>query len=90
MSPEQEQKLNEIYAFMQSLKANSTIPIEVDGAFRTRLTGILGLTVSAKSANSEDVSVNEAGAASYSVMNDPVGFLEVDIDSVTYYIPYFT
>lgn len=43
MTPQQEQKLNEVLAFVQSLKASSTIPYEVDSAFRARLSSILDL-----------------------------------------------
>lgn len=40
MTPEQLQKLEELYAFMQALKASTTIPFEVDGAFRGRLANL--------------------------------------------------
>jgi hypothetical protein len=90
MTPEQEQKLNEVYEFTQSLKSSSSIPYDVDGAFRDRLRNIFALYVSSKSADSEDQSVNEAGSGTYSVMGDPDGFLEITVDGTLYYIPYFT
>lgn len=37
MTPEQEQKLNEVYEFIQSLKNSASIPLDVDAAFRERL-----------------------------------------------------
>lgn len=43
MTPEQLQKLNEVYDFVQSLKASATIPYEVDGAFRERFKELLAL-----------------------------------------------
>ena len=43
MTPEQSQKLNELYEFMQSLKNSTTIPYEVDGAFRDRLKDLFSL-----------------------------------------------
>lgn len=43
MTPQQEQKLNEVLAFIQSLKASATIPYEVDSAFRDRLFDIITL-----------------------------------------------
>ncbi len=91
MTPDQIQKLNEVYDFIQKMKASSTIPLDVDRAIRDRL-GLSGIplgAVSAKTANSEDVTVNEAGAGTYAVMNDPVGFLEITLGSTTYYVPYF-
>ena len=85
------QKLDEVYNFMQALKSSTTIPHDVDGAFRTRLSNSLGeLSVSAKGVDTEDVAVNEAGAGSYAVMNDPDGFLQVTISGTIYYIPYFS
>lgn len=36
MTPEQEQKLNEVYEFIQSLKNDASIPFEIDTAFRAR------------------------------------------------------
>lgn len=89
MTPEQETKLNEVYDFVQSLKNSTTIPLEVDTAFRERLTSISGLVVSGKTASSEDVSINEGGLALHTVLDDPVGFLQIDIGSATYYLPYY-
>lgn len=43
MTPDQELKLNELYDFMQALKASATIPYDVDSAFRDRLTNSLTL-----------------------------------------------
>lgn len=91
MTPDQEQKLNEVYDFIQKLKADSTIPYEVDQAFRKRL-GIASFTplvVSAKGTNSEDVSINESGIASHTVLADPSGFLQITIGSTAYHIPYY-
>lgn len=90
MTPEQEQKLNEVYDFIQSLKANATIPIEVDAAFRTRLAPTLDLVTSAKTAGSENQLVNEAGSAAYSVLKPPDGFDEREDGGTTKYYPYYT
>ena len=92
MTPEQQQKLNEVYEFVKSMKAAGTIPYEVDEAITDRIKrkAILGLTVSAKGLDTEDQTVQEAGSGSYSVMGDPDGFLEVTIGGVVYYLPYFT
>lgn len=77
---------------MQALKVHSQIPYQVEQAFRERLdiaSFTTNIVTSSKGANSEDVSVNEAGSSSYSVMGDPVGFLKITISSTDYYIPYF-
>ena len=90
MQPNERKKLDEVYAFMQSLKSSNSIPLEVDRALRDRLLGLAQLSVSTKGADTEDVTVNEGGAATYAVMNDPVGFLQTSINGTTYYVPYFT
>lgn len=75
----------------KKLRANSTIPYSVEQAFRVRL-GDLGddeLAVSTKGANSENQAVNEGGLATYDVLGDPVGFLEVDLGGTVYYLPYY-
>lgn len=89
MRPTDEQ-LEEMWNFIQSLKNGATIPYEVDAAFRSRFSRGIGLSVSAKGANTEDQAVNEAGSATFDVLGDPDGFLEVSINGTVYYIPYFT
>lgn len=86
MTPEQ--KLNEVYEFMQKLKANATIPKDVGAAFQARL-GSGVLTVSSKGADTEDQAVAESGMDSYDVLGDPDGFLQITIDGAVYYLPYF-
>lgn len=88
MTPEQ--RITQLEQQIQQLKAAATIPYEVDQAFRTRLTGLINLAVSGKGATSENRSVVEAGAGTYSVMGIPDGFLQIVISGTTYYLPYFT
>lgn len=90
MTPEQEQKLNEVYEFIQSLKRSSSIPREIDQSFKERfLSSFGGITTSTKGATTENQAVNEAGSSSYSVLKAPDGFVEVKISGTTYYIPYY-
>lgn len=74
---------------LDSLQSSTTIPFDVDRAFRDRFRDITGLSVSSKNLDSEDQAVNEGGASTYSVMGDPDGFLQITISNVAYYIPYF-
>lgn len=90
MTPEELQKLNEVYEFMESLKASTTIPKDVDGAFRKRFENTQGVSVSSKDADSEDKSVDESGSSSYNVLTEPDIFLQVTISGTVYYIPAFT
>jgi hypothetical protein len=89
MDKKQEQKLNEVYEFMQSLKSAHSIPLSIDQAFRTRFPNT-PLRTSGKGASSENVSINEGGAANHTVMDNPDGFLQVQLGATTYFLPYFT
>lgn len=86
-----EQRVQELERRLALLENGATIPYPVESAFRDRL-GVGGIPViqtSTKGVDSEDVTVNEAGASTYAVMNDPDGFLKVVISGTTYYLPYF-
>lgn len=92
MDTETEQRIKKLEREIAQLKSFTTIPFEVEGAFKTRL-GIAELariSVSTKGVDTEDVTVNEAGASSYAVMNDPDIFLQLSVSGTTYYIPAFT
>lgn len=76
---------------LDMLKANATIPYEVEQAFRTRLNieSFTALAASSKTAVSETQAVNEAGTASYDVAKPMDGFRQVNIGGSTIYIPYY-
>lgn len=86
-----EQRIIDLENKVKALEAASTIPYNVEQALRQRLGmgSITVLTVSGKSTNSEDQTVDEGGAGNYSVLSDPAGWLQVTIASTVYYIPYY-
>lgn len=88
MTPEERIEFNEMKAFIESLKDSSSIPFEVDRAFRRRLSSD-DIAISTKDVNSEDKAVNEGGAGTYNVLKEPDGFLQKRIGSAMYYIPYY-
>lgn len=91
MTPEQENKLNEVYSFVQQLRANASIPFDVQQAFKERFSDLLGFTVSGTGANAHDVTIDEAGASTHVVLNDPDVFIRITTTSgVPYDIPAFT
>lgn len=91
MNPEQIQKFNEMYQWFKDMQSSYTIPLTTDQAIRTRFFGAaLDLTTSTKSATSENQSVNEAGAGSYSVLGIPDGYDERNDNGTVKYYPYFT
>lgn len=101
MTPEQQQQFDYLRKEVERLtklfdliSATSTIPKSIDDAFRARLgirdlQKIPSLSLSAVSASAHNKAVNEAGASSYQVLNNPNGFLQVIIGGITYVIPYY-
>lgn len=85
-------ELENLKKWKASVESGPFLPLNLEKAlvYRGFVKDTGSLSVSAKGANDEDQAVNEAGAASYSVMGDPDGFLEIVIDGVTYYLPYFS
>jgi hypothetical protein len=90
-----ENELAQLKQEFNNLKNSSTIPIEIDQAFRERfdelklqITNFSGSVP--KASTYRDQAVNEAGAASYNVLSSPSLFLVVNIKGTNYYIPAFT
>lgn len=86
-----QKQIEELRKEIQSLKNTTTMPLEVENAIRDRL-NIASFTPvrgSSKVASSENQAVDEGGAASYSVLKPPDGYLEVTINGLVYYIPRF-
>ena len=87
-----EKRITTLEQEMNALKASTTIPIDVDGAFRDRL-GILNLALlaeSTKNPSTETQAVAEGGVASYSVAKPVDGFREFVVGGSVLYIPYYT
>lgn len=84
-----EDQVSGLKAAFNSLSNNATIPFDIGEAFKTRvLTNITPLSISSKDADSEDESIT-VGLNTTIVLGDPDGFLQVTINDVIYYIPYF-
>lgn len=84
-------EIEELQNWKKQLETSHSIPLNVDQAFRARLSNLVNtITVSTKGVDTEDVTVDENGVAIYSVMNDPDGFLQVTVGGAVYYLPYFT
>lgn len=88
MDNEALQRIERLERMVESLKSSSTIPLEVGRAFSERLKNN-SLSASVKSASSENQSVNEAGASTYSVLGTPDGFDERIDGSLTKYYPFW-
>jgi hypothetical protein len=87
-----QRQIDELRREVESLRNGASIPHDVEQAFRQRLKigTIPTLSVSAKSATSENTPVDEAGSGSYSVLGIPNGFLEVSVGGAVKYIPIYT
>lgn len=84
------ERLSKVEEFIDSLKSVERIPYNVDSAFRERLNLTNKFAVSTKSADSEDITINEAGVSVTDVLNDPDGFLKVILESgVEKAVPYY-
>lgn len=86
-----EERVKKLEDIIKLLMSSTTIPQNIDGAFRKRfnLDDVSRVKKSSKGATTENKTVNEAGTDTYSVLKSPDGFLEVNINGVTYYIPYY-
>ena len=73
----------------QTLGRFDRIPFSVQEALKARIGQGTILSLSTKGADTEDVSINEAGAATHTVLADPTGFLSVEVNGATRNIPYF-
>lgn len=89
MTPEQEQKLNDLLQWKRLMESSNTIPLNIDQAFRSRFAQGNGVTADSKSATSENQLVNEGGGSAYYVLKAPAGFVKVVIDGTTRYIPVY-
>jgi len=81
-------EVEELKKWKRQLENVTTIPLNIDQAFRARL--VADFAVSTKSLSSENQAVDEAGTATYSVLKTPDGFLERKINNIVYYIPYYS
>jgi len=88
MTPEEHQEFEELKAEVKALRTTSTIPFEVENAFRDRLRIANAPTVSAKGNQTESIPVNTAAGTLVQLFPDV--FLEVTVNGVTYYIPAYT
>jgi len=83
-------ELEELQRWKKSLESSSSIPLNIDQAFRARFLTAPVIKVSAKGNNSEDRAVDEGGVATYNVLKEADDFLEVTVDNAIYYIPVYT
>jgi hypothetical protein len=87
-----EDKIADIQEQLNALKAATTIPYEIDQAFRTRfdIAALARLVPSTKTVASETQAVSEAGVGSYNVPKIFDEFRQFTIGGTTYYIGLYT
>lgn len=93
MTPEEKQLLTELNERLKRVEGYTTSlggSLEFKNLIKTYAGEVNVLSVSSKGASTEDQAINEGGVATYNVMGDPDGFLEVEINQTIYYIPYFS
>lgn len=99
MTPEQftefqqlKKTVKEQQEFIDNLSRFERIPLPVAQALSRKLgiRDVPRISVSSKGATSEDVSIDEAGSATHTVLGDPVAFITLtDLQGNTYNVPYF-
>ena len=83
-------QINDIKEEYNKLRNSSTIPKDIDSAFRARLSNLAQqISISGTSATAHNQAVNEAGSGSYSVLSTPTGYLTVNVNGTPRDIPYF-
>lgn len=92
MTPEEKQEFEALKAQVAKIASYSTSlggSLEFKNIVKRYANELLTdeLAVSAKTASSENQAVNEAGAATYSVLGVPDDFLKVTIGSQVYNLP---
>lgn len=80
-------RISVLEAFVQSLKAEATIPYDVGEAFKVRLGSVITAGTPTSADNSR--SVNEAGSGTYFVTSVQSGTIPFNIDGTTYNILYY-
>jgi len=80
-------QIEELITKFNSLTNDTSIPFNVGEAFKIRVLGESG--PSGVSATAHNKVVNEAGFATYSVMDKPTGFVKITLQGTDYIIPYF-
>lgn len=85
MTPEQEQKLNEVYEFMQQLRDSHTIPKDVGDALSTRIGGFDATLAGSPAAYLR--AVNEGGADTYNVLSEPTQMIRIKVGNASRLVP---
>ena len=89
MTPQELQKrIDALEQKIMNMEMSSSFPRNIEMAISERLGGIM--KSSTNSASGHNKVVNEAGVATYSVLNTPDGFDTVMIGGVAHYLPYWT
>lgn len=92
-------RLEKVERELADFKRFDRLPFGADRAMTRRITKNLDqqpIRLSAKTTNSEDVTVvtgvnfGAQSTTTTAVLNDPNGFLEIELGGVMYYLPFFT
>lgn len=91
MTTQEQQLLQQLAKDVAQIK-NYTSNLGGSLEFKTIVQRYAGNTLkkSTKGTDTEDQAVDEGGAGTYNVLKEPDGFLEITINNLTYYLPYFS
>lgn len=85
-------RIEELENWKLSMEKSFSIPLEIQQSFKKRFIDPISqpITLSTKSVDSEDITINEAGAATKVALDDPDAFLQLKVGTTTYYLPAYT
>jgi hypothetical protein len=89
MTDQERQELNDLLIWKHQMEASHSIPLNVDQAIRGRFVDAVTMKPTTKTATSENVSINEGGAAVKTVLGPPDAFKKIVVDGVLYYCPLY-
>ncbi len=72
------------------METSNSIPLNIRQSLSAGLSVGATLENSSKGATSENQAVNEGGAATYSVLGVPDGFLQININGTVYYLAFWS
>ena len=86
-----QEQIADLQRQLDALKSATSIPYEIDQAFRNRfnLSSFASLAASSKAAGAENVGIDEAGVATHTVLGAPDGFRQFSVGGSTLHFPYF-
>lgn len=83
-----QEQINRLQAEFNSLKASTTLPLDIVGAMSDRLKPS-STSANGTAASTETQTVNEAGSDTYNVAKPMDGFITIVVSGISRKVPYY-